>query len=89
MFSRKQVGSFGAGVAALGIAATAGPAQAATFPVNNAESSGPGSLRSAILAAEDTRRHDTIVFEIPGDDVHTIDLDSALPISTKPLTIDG
>jgi hypothetical protein len=28
--------SFGAGVAALGIAAAAGPAEAATFPVNNA-----------------------------------------------------
>ena len=65
MFGRKLVGSLGAGVAALGIAATAAPAQAATFTVNNADNSGPGSLRSAINTAEQRRRRDTIEFAIP------------------------
>ena len=89
MLSRKLVGSLGAGVAALGIAAAATPAQAATFTVNNADSSGAGSLRSAISAAEDTQRRDTIVFEIPGDGVHTIALANPLPVISEPLTIRG
>jgi Right handed beta helix region len=89
MFGRKLIGSLGAGVAALGIAAAAAPAQAATFTVYNTDSTGKGSLRTAIAAAEVTDSRDEIVFEIPGEGVHTIELDAALPVISKPLTIDG
>jgi Right handed beta helix region len=89
MFGRKLIGSLGAGVAALGIAAAAAPAQAATFTVYNTDSWGKGSLRSVISAAEATDTRDEIVFEIPGESVHTIELDVALPVISKPLTIDG
>ena len=47
MFSKKLIGTLGAGIFALGIAASAAPAQAATFTVNNTNDSGGGSLRSA------------------------------------------
>jgi parallel beta-helix repeat protein len=89
MFSRKLAGTLGAGIAALGIAAAASPAQAATFTVNNAGDSGGGSLRSAINAAEDTNRRDEILFEIPGNGQHVIHLDTELPTITKPLVIRG
>ena len=52
MFGKKLVGTLGAGLAALGVAVAAAPAQAATFTVNTADNGGPGSLRSAINAAE-------------------------------------
>ena len=58
-------------------------------PVYNTDSWGKGSLRSAISAAEVTDTRDEIVFEIPGEGVHTIELDVALPVISKPLTIDG
>jgi hypothetical protein len=89
MFGWKLVGSLGAGVAALGIAAAAARAQAATFTVSTTDSAGKGSLRSAISGAEATDTRDEIVFEIPGEGVHTIELDVALPVISKPLTIDG
>jgi hypothetical protein len=89
MFGRKLVGSLGAGVVALGIAAAAAPAQAATFTVYNTDSWGKGSLRTAMSAAEVTDTRDEILFEIPGEGVHTIALDVALPVISKPLTIDG
>jgi len=64
-------------------------AHAAPFSVNNTASSGPGSLRAAINAAEQTRAKDTISFEIPGPGPHTIVLASQLPVITRPLLIDG
>jgi parallel beta-helix repeat protein len=86
MFSKKLVGTL---IATAGIAAAAAPAEAATFAVNTTADSGGGSLRSAMNAAEGTNRADEIVFEIPGNGVHTIALQTDLPIITKPLTIRG
>ena len=86
MLSKKLVGTL---IAAAGLAAATAPAEAATFAVNNPDSNGAGSLRSAINAAEGTNRPDEIVFEIPGNGVHTITLQNSLPVITKPLTIRG
>jgi hypothetical protein len=68
---------------------TDGPAAAATFDVKNANDSGAGSLRQAILDANAAAGADTITFTIPGAGVHTITLASALPSVTGSLTIDG
>ena len=62
---------------------------AATFTVTNANDSGAGSLRQAILDANATVPPDDIVFAIPGSGVHTIALASALPPITRQVLIDG
>ena len=89
MFSKKQIGTLGAGIFAIGIAASAAPAQAANFPVNNTNDSGGGSLRSAINGANGTAVADEIRFAIPGNGVHTISLATDLPAITNPLVIRG
>jgi hypothetical protein len=68
-------------------------AQAATFTVTNANDSGPGSFRQAIVdsnaapvAAGDLNR---IAFNIPGAGQHTINLLSRLPDITVPVWING
>jgi hypothetical protein len=73
------------------ILALSGNASAATFTVANANDSGPGSLRQAILDANATPGADTIAFNIPGPSVHTISPLSALPPLTDDagVTIDG
>jgi len=52
---------------------------------------GPGdlSLREAITLANANPGTDTISFDIPGAGVHTINLLSALPLISDPVTIDG
>ncbi len=63
-----------------------------TFTVTNTNDSGDGSLRAAILAANDNNNPDdmdVIEFDIPGDGVHTISLESGLPAITEKVTIDG
>jgi SdrD B-like domain/Right handed beta helix region len=63
-----------------------------TFTVVNTNDSGPGSLRQAILDANDTVAHpgaDVIAFNIPGPGPHTIKPPTALPAITDPVTIDG
>jgi parallel beta-helix repeat protein len=63
-----------------------------TIPVTSTADSGPGSLRAAILAANDTEDHpglDTIEFDFPGAGPHTITVQSELPQVTDPLVIDG
>jgi parallel beta-helix repeat protein len=62
---------------------------AATLSVTNADDSGPGSLRQAILEANATNGLDRIVFQIPGAGVHTITLLAALPAITDSVVIDG
>lgn len=62
---------------------------AATFTVTNTNDSGPGSLRQAILDANANPGADTIAFNIPGSGLQTIELSSALPTITDPVTIDG
>lgn len=60
-----------------------------TFTVTNADDSGDGSLRQAILDANASANRDTIRFAIPGAGVHTIAPLSALPPITDPVTVDG
>ncbi len=57
--------------------------------VTNANDSGAGSLRDAIVAANANPGMDYITFAIPGAGVHTITLQSALDVITSPVSIDG
>ena len=54
----------------------------AAFTVTNANDSGSGSLRAAILSANSAAGADLIAFNIPGAGAHTINLASALPAIT-------
>src|SRR5215471_3403686 len=73
----------------------ASAAQAATFHVttttDNGNNSNPtaGSLRKAIIDANNTAGTDTIDFNIPGSGVHIFSLITALPVISDPVTIDG
>jgi titin len=58
-----------------------------SFLVNNAESSGPGSLAQAIQEADDSGRG-TIQFNIDGGGAHVI-ATNGLPAITCPIVIDG
>jgi hypothetical protein len=89
MLSKRLTGALGAGILALGVAASAAPAEAATFAVVNTNNGGAGSLRSAILAANMTAARDQITFQIPGAGVHTIALAADLPFVTQPVSIRG
>jgi hypothetical protein len=64
-----------------------------TFLVTNTNDSGAGSLRQAILDANNTAGADAIHFDIPGAGVQTIHVNSsgygALPTITDAVTIDG
>src|SRR6266404_498351 len=62
---------------------------AVTLTVSNTNDSGAGSLRQAILDANNTNGLDTIVFQIPGSGVQTITPATALPVITDPVVIDG
>ncbi len=67
---------------------TAAPA---TFTVTNTNDSGAGSLRQAIADANgngNAADMDVIEFNIPGSDVHTINLNSDLAVTQK-VTING
>ena len=59
------------------------------FVVTNANDHGAGSLRQAMLDANATAGADTIVFNIPGGGVQTINLSIALPEITDPVVIDA
>ncbi len=65
------------------------PAHAADFTVTNVNDSGAGSLRQAILDANNNAGADAIGFDIPGTGVRTIAPASALPTVADPVTIDG
>jgi parallel beta-helix repeat protein len=65
------------------------PLPAATFTVINTNDAGSGSLRQAILNANAGAGPHLIQFAIPGSGVHTIAPFTALPILTKPVTLDG
>jgi hypothetical protein len=60
-----------------------------TFEVTSASDSGPGTLRTAIEAANAEPGADSIRFNIAGDGVHRITLASNLPSITDPVLIDG
>jgi hypothetical protein len=62
----------------------------ATFTVTNANDAGAGSLRAAITGANGTAASDVIHFNVPGNPAQVvINLATALPDITTPLTIDG
>jgi hypothetical protein len=60
-----------------------------TWLVTNADDSGPGSLRQAILDADGAPGTQAIDFAIPGGGLQTIVLGSPLPAITVPILIDG
>ncbi|HEV3443631.1 MAG TPA: DUF4214 domain-containing protein [Gemmataceae bacterium] len=60
-----------------------------TFTVANANDSGPGSLRQAILDADRNVGADTIAFAIGGGGAQTITLKSYLPAITDTVMLDG
>jgi titin len=62
-----------------------------TLLVTTAADSGAGSLRQAIITANGntTTTPDIIDFKIPGSGVQSINLASALPTISKPVTLDG
>src|SRR4029453_8876430 len=57
-----------------------------SFVVTNTNNHGSGSLRDAITNANATLGTDTIVFNIPGAGVKTINLVNALPEITERVT---
>ena len=59
------------------------------FTVVNTQDGGAGSLRQAIMDANDSPGKDTIVFNIPGSGVHTITPTAGLPQVMEPVVIDG
>lgn len=59
------------------------------FVVTNINNHGAGSLRDAIVNANATVGTDTIVFNIPGPGVKTINLINQLPDITDPVVIDA
>lgn len=68
-------------------AATSGAA--ATFTVTSTADDGAGSLRQAIVAANDAPGTDTIAFAIPGSGVHEILVSSSLPGFVETVVVDG
>ena len=89
MLNKKLAGALGAGIFALGIAASAAPAQAAIQTVTTTASSGNGSLRDAITTANQAAGRDTILFQIQGAGPHVISLANGLPAITGPVAIRG
>jgi len=61
----------------------------AIFKVVNADPSGIGSLRQAILDANDSPGQDLITFSISGTGSHKIALTSGLPQINEAVVIDG
>src|SRR5712672_811429 len=81
---------FGAFFVIILLAATRTPnVQGATLTVTNNNDTGAGSLRQALLDANNNPGLDTIVFDISGTNVHTIALATPLPPVTEPAVIDG
>ena len=73
----------------LGLILPVKAAYAATYTVTNTADSGAGSLRQAIIDANNSFGSDTITFNIPGAGPHTITLTTELPSITSPVIIDG
>lgn len=63
---------------------------AADFTVTNTSNAGPGSLYQAITDANNTGEPNRILFNIPGDGVHKIDVSqNPLPLLMRDMVIDG
>src|SRR6185436_15029588 len=74
-----------------GVLLVTAAASADTIVVRNTNDAGPGSLRQAILEANDRNNTDVITFNIPGPGPHVITVLSPLPPfdTNKGVTIDG
>src|SRR4051812_28648377 len=83
------VGSRNSAVLLLTLWMISGRAGATTFTVTNTSSSGPGSLRQAILNANNSVGPDIIAFNIPGLAVQRIHPTNELPWITDTVLIDG
>jgi hypothetical protein len=59
------------------------------FVVTNTDNAGPGSLRQALLDANDAPGENLIIFTLAGGGFRTIHVESALPDITSPVIIDG
>jgi hypothetical protein len=59
------------------------------FTVFNTNNTGAGSLRQAIVDANNNPGPDRIKFEIPGNGLQVIRLTTALPTNAGPVEIDG
>ena len=70
-------------------ASAAAPDPTCSLQVINTLDSGAGSLRAAILCANQTAGPDRITFAIPGAGPHVIQLVTSLPELTETVTIDG
>ncbi len=57
--------------------------------VSNTDDAGPGTLRQALLDANDSPDENRVVFALPGAGPFAIRLRSALPTITSPIIIDG
>jgi hypothetical protein len=89
MLSKKLIGTLGAGIFAFGMAASASSAQAAIHTVVSTQSAGNGSLRDAIITANQNPGRDQIRFDIAGGGPHVISLANDLPAVTGPVAIRG
>lgn len=74
---------------ALGLCGCMSPGWCATFSVVNTNAAGTGSLRQAILDANNTAGTDTIAFAITGSGPFTITPTNALPQIIEPVILDG
>lgn len=57
--------------------------------VTNHADAGPGTLRQALLDANDAPGENLVLFDLPGAGRHTIAVETALPALTGPIVIDG
>jgi hypothetical protein len=78
-----------AALASAGAVASAAPAYAASFEVSNTNDAVAGSLRRAVVRANQQPDVDSITFAVPGAGPHSITLAVNLPVITQRLTIDG
>src|SRR3954462_6487670 len=60
-----------------------------TYTVVNTTDADPGSLRWAILQANQGPGPSSIVFDLPGPGVQKISVQGSLPTVTSPVVIDG
>ena len=85
-------GDGGSDTATLAVTVNEPPPPGDPLVVVNTDDSGPGSLRAAMTFANDnpnTSGLDVISFNVPGAGPHVIQPQSALPILTDPVVIDG
>jgi len=59
------------------------------LPVTSANDTGPGTLRQALLDANDAPGESRVEFRLPGSGLQTLAVLSALPPVTSPVIIDG